>query len=243
MERRRRLHEEQREHLQDVVLDDVAHRPGRLVEPAAVADAERFGDGDLHVVDPGAVPDRLEDGVREPQSEQVLHCLLGQVVVDPEDLLLREGRGQVGVQVAGAVFVPAERLLDHRTDEAVAGRLAEPGLSQTQGDRTEQPRGSGEVVDPVTARTGGGVALVEDVGQPLVGGRVVVPAGDVPRRGRHVGPPRIAGAGLVFAAVAPKPVVAHRCPCDTNQGDALWQRPVGGETFQGRQELARGEVA
>jgi hypothetical protein len=80
-----------------VVLDDVAHRAGSLVEPAAILDTNGLSDGDLHVVHPGAVPDRFEDRVREPDGKQVLHRLLGQVVVDPEDLLLGEHRGDLGV--------------------------------------------------------------------------------------------------------------------------------------------------
>jgi hypothetical protein len=53
-------------------------------------DAHGLGDRDLHVVDELAVPDRLEDAVREPQREHVLHGLLAEVVVDPEDLALVE---------------------------------------------------------------------------------------------------------------------------------------------------------
>ena len=40
LERRRRLHRDQREQLQEVVLEDVAHGPGLLVEGAALLDAE-----------------------------------------------------------------------------------------------------------------------------------------------------------------------------------------------------------
>ena len=51
---------------------------------------DRLGDGDLDVVDELAVPDRLEDAVREPQRQHVLDRLLAEVVVDPEDLVLGE---------------------------------------------------------------------------------------------------------------------------------------------------------
>ena len=47
-------------------------------------------DRDLDVVDELAVPDRLEDPVREAKGEHVLDRLLAEVVVDPEDLLLGE---------------------------------------------------------------------------------------------------------------------------------------------------------
>jgi hypothetical protein len=42
------------------------------------------------VVDELAVPDRLEDPVREAERKHVLDRLLAEVVVDPEDLVLDE---------------------------------------------------------------------------------------------------------------------------------------------------------
>ena len=85
-----RLHGDQREELQQVVLHHVAQRAGLLVVGRAMLDAQRLGGGDLHVVDVAAVPDRLEDAVGEAQHQQVLHGLLGQVVVDAVDLPLVE---------------------------------------------------------------------------------------------------------------------------------------------------------
>ena len=72
-----------------MVLEDVADRAGLLVERRAALDPDRLGDRDLDVVDELAVPDRLEDAVREPQRQHVLDRLLAEVVVDPEDLAPR----------------------------------------------------------------------------------------------------------------------------------------------------------
>ena len=87
-----RLHRDEAEHLEQVRHDHVAERAGALVEAGARADRERLGHVDLDVVDVVAVPDRLEHAVREPQREDVLHRLLAEVVVDPEDLRLVEAR-------------------------------------------------------------------------------------------------------------------------------------------------------
>ena len=65
--------------------------PGLLVVGPALLDAERLGGGDLHVVDEAAVPDRLEDGVGEAQHQEILHRLLGEVVIDAVHLPLAEG--------------------------------------------------------------------------------------------------------------------------------------------------------
>ena len=85
---RRRLHRDGGEHLHEVIDDDVAQRPDRIVEVAAVGDAEVLGHGDLHAVDVVAVPHGLEHRVREAQVEDLLEAHLAEVVVDPEDLRL-----------------------------------------------------------------------------------------------------------------------------------------------------------
>ena len=72
-----------------MVLEDVADRARVLVVAGAPFDPDRLRDRDLDVVDELAVPDRLEDAVREPQREHVLDGLLAEVVVDAEDLAPR----------------------------------------------------------------------------------------------------------------------------------------------------------
>ena len=69
----------------------VPERPRQVVVAAALLDPHRLRHRDLHVVDVAAVPDRLEDPVREPEDHHVLDGLLAQVVVDPVDLALLEG--------------------------------------------------------------------------------------------------------------------------------------------------------
>src|SRR5262245_17990409 len=59
-----RFHRDEREDLEQVGHHHVAERADRLVEAHALAQAERLGHVDLHVVDEIAVPDRLEQAVR-----------------------------------------------------------------------------------------------------------------------------------------------------------------------------------
>ena len=63
----RRLHRQEAHHLQEVVLDDVADGARLLVELAAPLHTERLGHRDLHALDVVLVPDRLEEGVGEPE--------------------------------------------------------------------------------------------------------------------------------------------------------------------------------
>ena len=71
-----------------MVLHHVAQRAGIVVEPLAALEADGLGDRDLDVVDIRRVPQRLEQHVGEAQRQQVLHRLLAEIMVDPEDALL-----------------------------------------------------------------------------------------------------------------------------------------------------------
>ena len=117
VERVRRLHRDQRQQLQQVVLHHVAQRAGLLVVAGARADAFLFGDGDLHVVDVFLVEQRLEDAVGEPQHQDVLDRLLAEVVVDAVDLPLVEDLRDRVVDGARAVQIAADRLLDDQPRE------------------------------------------------------------------------------------------------------------------------------
>ena len=112
LERRRRLHRDQADELEEVVLEDVARGAGLLVERAAVLDADRLGHGDLDVVDVAPVPERLEDAVAEPEDQQVPDRLLAEVVVDAIDLRLAEDLADLAVEPLRRLEVVTERLLD-----------------------------------------------------------------------------------------------------------------------------------
>ena len=141
LDRDRRLHREVADDLQQMVLNDVSDRPGLVVELAAALNPETFGHGDLDAVDVVAVPDRLEERVREPEEEQVLDGLLAQVVVDAKDRGLREDPVERGVQGSRARQVVPERLLDHD-----ASALRAPGPGQTLDDRAEEARRNRQIV-------------------------------------------------------------------------------------------------
>ena len=80
----------QRQQLEQMVRHHVAQRAGGVIEAAAVADAELLVDGDLHMVDVVAIPDRLEHAVGEAQHQDVLDGFLAEIMIDPVDLVLFE---------------------------------------------------------------------------------------------------------------------------------------------------------
>ena len=59
----RRLHRDDRQQLQQMVLHHVAQGAGVVVEIAARLDPDLFRDRDLHVLDPLAVPQRFQEGI------------------------------------------------------------------------------------------------------------------------------------------------------------------------------------
>ena len=138
---RERLHRNEREHLEQMVLDHVAEAPDLVIEPAPTLDAEALRHRDLDRLDVLTVPQGLEHLVGEPEVHDVLHRLLPQEMIDPEDLVLTEDREQVVVELARRGQVVPERLLDHHPGPVGELRRREP-----VDDRREQ-RGRGLEVE------------------------------------------------------------------------------------------------
>ena len=115
---------DQAEELEHVVLHHVAHDAGLLEVAAAPFDADRLGDGELHVVDVARVPQRLPDAVGEAEHQDVLHRLLAEVVIDAIGLIFAQHLVHVLVERARALEIAAERLLD---DDARERRRAARG--------------------------------------------------------------------------------------------------------------------
>ena len=97
---RGRLHGEQRDDLDQAVLDDVAQAAGALVEGAAAVDAEILRQRHLDARDVVAVPDRLEERIGEAEVEDVHDRLLAEEVIDAEDRIFREDGARDAVKRA-----------------------------------------------------------------------------------------------------------------------------------------------
>ena len=74
----RSVHGEQHQHLQQVVLYDVANCSDLFIKPPSAFDAKILRQGDLHARDVVAVPDRFKKGVRKAEVEQILDGFLCQ---------------------------------------------------------------------------------------------------------------------------------------------------------------------
>ena len=113
IERHRRLHRDDAQQLQQVVLHHVAQRAGLVVETRAAAHADRFRDRDLHALDIRRLPQRAENRIAEAQHHQVLHGFLAEVVVDPVDLRFVEMLADRRVDFLRGRQIVAQRLFEH----------------------------------------------------------------------------------------------------------------------------------
>ena len=101
--RGRRLHGDQRHHLQQVALDHVGQRAGLVVVAGPVLQGQLLVVDDVDALDVLVAPQRLEQPVGEPQAEQVEDCRAAEEVVDPLDLVLVDQLGSAGRLSAAAL--------------------------------------------------------------------------------------------------------------------------------------------
>ena len=135
--------------------------PVCLVELAALLHAHRLRHGDLHMIDPVAIPDRLEQPIGEAERHDALDRVLPEKVIDPEDLVLVQRAQDAGVQLARRVQAVAERLLDHHAAPELALAvlvlvlIGELRLAELFDHGAEEPIGDREVEDGVALRAVG----------------------------------------------------------------------------------------
>ena len=230
--RRRRLHGQEGDDLEQVVLHDVAERAGGVEVLGPAGSAELLGHGDLDVGDEVAVPDRLEQGVGEPEHQDVLDPVLAEEVVDAE----HRGLGEVPVEhlvelERGAAITP-EGLLDHHLGAGV-----EPHAGEPLDDLLEQDRRDGQVEEGVLDA---GQQVGDGAERPLV----AVVAADVaearceavPHHRVDVG---LGGHGIV--RVAPEGLVVPLRRRHPDDGDV--EQPARLQAVDGREDLLLGQVA
>ena len=152
-----------------MVRHHVAQRPGDLVKIGAALDADGFGRGDLDVIDMVAVPQRLEDRVREAQRHDVLDRLLAEEMVHAEDLRLVQYLEDAGVKSLGGGKVAAKRLFDDDAPPAAVFFLGQPGRAEALDDRAEQLLGDGKVEQHIAAGLELRLDLFEQIGKLAVG--------------------------------------------------------------------------
>ena len=231
-----------------MVLDDVARRADRVVVAGPGTDTDVLGHGDLDVIDVALIPQRLEHRVGKSQRQDVLHRLLAQVVVDPEDVVGAHDASHEGIELPGAGAVVSEGLLDDDAAPGVGRLLHEPGAGDALSHGREPSRRDRQVEGAVAARAPGGVQVIHHASELVVGG-VVLKGAEL-----HEAHPRCQllpdsgtpwGAGTRpsrFLHVAAQVVVGPGASADAHQGEAGGEQAAVGQVVDGRQELVAGQI-
>ena len=156
-----------------MVRHHVAQRAGRVVELAAPLDADALRNGDLHMVDVIAVPQRLEDAVGEPQHHDVLDRLLSEIMVDAIDLALGEHAQDFAVERLRRGQIGAERLFDDDAPPMPVLLADEAGFAELLHDGGEHLWRRREVEQIIAAGVMRLVGLGQELRQILVGRGIV----------------------------------------------------------------------
>ncbi|MMZ67461.1 hypothetical protein D1872_300490 [compost metagenome] len=102
-----------------MVLAHIPQSAGVVVISAALLDADRFAQRDLHVGDVLVVPKRFKERVRKADHFDILNHLFAEIVIDPIDFLFLKDLVQLFIQLLCGEQIIAERLLDNQTIPAV----------------------------------------------------------------------------------------------------------------------------
>ena len=232
-----------------MVLNDVARRADGVVVAGPGSDTDVLGHRDLDVVDVALVPQRLEHRVGEPQRQDVLHRLLAQVVVDPEDVIGTHDASHEIIELSGAGAVVPEGLLNDHAAPGLSRLLHEPGAGDALGDGGEPPRRDRQVEGSVAARAPGGVQVIHHGREPVIGG-VVLEGGELHEAHPRCqllpdgGTPRGTGAlPSRFLHVGAQVVVGPGAPADPHQGEAGGEQAPVGQVVDRGQELVASQIA
>src|SRR5437764_630548 len=94
-----RLHCNQRQQLQHMILHHIADSSCLFVVAATTFYPQIFRHRNLHAVNVATVPDWLKDAISQAEDEDVLHGLLTQIMVDTIDLLFFEDLANLTIQL------------------------------------------------------------------------------------------------------------------------------------------------
>src|SRR5215831_21122865 len=135
------LHRQVNQDLKQMILNHVADRAGLIIERPPPLDPEILRHGDLHALDLIAVPERLEERIREAEEHHVMDGSFSQIMIDAEDVFFVESAEQNLVKRLLRGKVMAEGLFDDN-----AGAVGTIRFGQLFHDEAEQCWWNSEVV-------------------------------------------------------------------------------------------------
>src|SRR5690625_7429451 len=98
-----------------MILNHISERTRLIVVPVSVLNIYCFGDRYLDIVDVISIPEGFKDSIRKPESQNILHRLFAQVVVDPKNLALFNVSRQAFVKGSCTFNLPATWLFNYES--------------------------------------------------------------------------------------------------------------------------------
>src|SRR3989338_2700950 len=157
------LHRDEREHLEQVVLSDIAQGTDAIVEWSALLHADFLQYSDADTLDELVAPRDLEKIVGKSESQDVLEHFFGKVVIDAIDLPFFEKFAKHFVDLFGRREVHAKRLLDDDMRPALIrlARIGQPRARELAEYELIKFRSDREIEQLVGADAPFGIELVE----------------------------------------------------------------------------------
>src|ERR1700675_1567249 len=242
LERNRRFHRGESDELHDVVGHHVAEGARSVVVAAAFLDAHGFGDRNLDVVDVAAIPDRLEDSVRETERQNILDRFFSQVVIDAVDLAFRSDFRKVLVQNLGGIEIVAKRFFDNHAPPVVVFFLHQADLRNPLDDVAEEVGRGSEIEKIVAVR----VVLLIDLGKGFF--QLVVSSGviEIPTYITYAADKPFPQFGIdrsggelfeAFGELLARVIIAHWSAAHSDHGELAGQQLLAGEIVESGNQL------
>src|SRR6185437_8754194 len=102
-----------------------------------------FGSRNLHVIDPIAIPNRLEETVPEPEHHDVLDGFLSEKMIYAVDLIFVQNAEYLFIESMCRGQIVPKRLLDHHAAPRSFLLAGETGFTEMLHNRSKEPRRHG----------------------------------------------------------------------------------------------------
>jgi len=96
-----------------MIRHHVAQRAGMLVIISPHFHAEFLRHCHLHVIHVAAIPNRLENAVRETERQNILNCFFSKIMIDSINLVFAQHQAYFVVQCDRRIKIVPKRFFDH----------------------------------------------------------------------------------------------------------------------------------
>src|SRR5579875_616953 len=231
-----------------MIGDHVSERAGLIIVAAASFHADCFRNGDLHVIDVAAVPDRLENTVAETKREDVLHGFFAEIVIDSINLIFLKNMLDFLIERTGGIQSVAERFFVDNTAPVIGLLPGELRFAKPARDFAKITGSGSQVVEIIPGGEMLGVDFSQQVTETFVGiGILEIPemvVETVRKPVQKFGFDRSGGEFFQFSSgLLAKIGARNLMTADSDNGKFPRKEAVFCQIVECRHELALGEIS